>query len=113
MSRSRPRVMFAGLRPASISIAAVIAGSAGAALLPACTTSHDRITMQNFNRIETGMTAREVKAILGEPDKDRGGGADIMGFDASANVLRWEEGDRRIVVTFVQGKVIAKVQRGL
>ncbi len=87
------------------------AGIALLALLAGCASS--RLTRANYDRVAVGMTEREVVEILGDPDENKGGGIAIGDIDASGRVMTWESGDRHAVVTFAQGKVVAKVQHGL
>src|SRR5262249_22579745 len=74
---------------------------------------NDRLTYQNYERVKDGMTADQVRAILGEPDRDRGGGVMIGNLDASGHEMRWKSGNKNIFVTFALGKVTAKSQKGL
>jgi len=75
--------------------------------------ANPRLNMENFSRIDNGMTARDVVAILGEPDDEEGGGIAVGEFDASARVMKWDSGDKLIAVTFLGGTVRAKFQKGL
>jgi hypothetical protein len=75
--------------------------------------SDDRLTLDNYDRVVTGMTPAEVRDILGQPDDDEGGGISVVGVDLSGRVMVWEEGERLIEVTFAQGEVVQKFQKGL
>lgn len=79
--------------------------------LPGCSPS--RLTFENYERIRDGMSAADVRAILGEPDTDKGGGFAFGGIDASGRVMIWDEDDRFVQVTLVRGKVVGKIQKGL
>ncbi len=72
------------------------------------------ITRANYDRIETGMTEQQVRDILGEPDEVDSGGVSLPGVEANASVAVWRDDEgRQITVTFVNGAVTAKSQRGL
>src|SRR5688572_6970757 len=80
-------------------------------VVPGC--GPDRLTYDNYSRVKDGMTAAEVREILGKPDEDKGGGFSAGGIDISGRVMVWEEGEKWVEVTIAQGKVVAKVQKGL
>jgi hypothetical protein len=70
--------------------------------LMAC--SGARINQENFDKIKTGMTLAEVKAILGEP-------ADSSSIDlagVSGATAMWKGDGITINIQFMNGKVIAK-----
>jgi len=70
--------------------------------LMAC--SGAKITQENFDKIKTGMTMAEVKAILGEP-------ADSSSTDVaviSGGTAMWKGDGITINIQFMNGKVIAK-----
>lgn len=63
-----------------------------------------KINQENFDKIKTGMTLAEVKAILGEPaDSSSIGAAGISGGTAM-----WKAEGVTIDIQFMNGKVIAK-----
>ena len=70
--------------------------------LMAC--SGAKITQENFDKIKTGMTLAEVKAILGEPADSSS--IDVAVF-AGATAM-WKGEGVTINIQFVNGKVIAK-----
>ena len=74
--------------------------------------AESRLTMENYARIEEGMSLRAVEAVLGKGDK-KGGGLSIGSFDASAYEVIWGNKKRFIAVTLVNDEVITKVHRGL
>ena len=92
----------------------LVARVTGAALLITMTvTGCGRLTRENYEKIQSGMTLREVEAILGHAsDKDGFSGA-IGEFGGSAQIATWEEGDRHITVTFVNDEVVLKTMTGL
>jgi hypothetical protein len=70
--------------------------------LMAC--SGAKINQENFDKIKTGMTLAEVKAILGEP-------ADSSSIDVaviSGAAAMWKGEGITISIQFMNGKVIAK-----
>ena len=70
--------------------------------LMAC--SGAKINQENFDKIKTGMTLAEVKAILGEP-------ADSSSIDVaviSGATAMWKGEGITINIQFMNGKVIAK-----
>ncbi|MFN0136889.1 MAG: hypothetical protein ACKVS9_12325 [Phycisphaerae bacterium] len=89
-------------------LAAVVAS---AALLFGCAPS--RVTIENYERVNDGMSQAEVESILGKPNKSEGGGFSLGDFDAGGRVMIWKDGEKRIIVTITGGKVILKVQKGL
>ena len=70
--------------------------------LMAC--SGAKINQENFDKIKTGMTLAEVKAILGEP-------TDSFSIDVaviSGGTAMWKGEGITINIQFMNGKVIAK-----
>ena len=66
--------------------------------------SGTKINQENFDKIKTGMTLAEVKAILGEP-------ADSSSVDVamiSGATAMWKGEGITINIQFMNGKVIAK-----
>ena len=74
--------------------------------------AESRLTMENYARIEEGMSLRQVEAVLGKGDK-KGGGLSIGSFDASAYEVIWGDKQRFIAVTLINDEVMTKVHRGL
>jgi hypothetical protein len=73
-----------------------------------------RVTLPNYQRVETGMTDRQVIEILGPGEEAASSDVNGLGFSASAKVVKWKDGITRIVVVeFVNGRVFAKSQFGL
>jgi hypothetical protein len=69
-------------------------------LLAACS----RITQENFDRIQDGMSEQEVQALLGKP----GESSNITVLGLSGASSKWVADDGTISVQFVNGKVRAK-----
>ncbi len=91
------------------------------ALLVGCGGS--RINSANFGKINDGMSKAEVESILG-PGKVQasssasapgfsGGGISVPGMSVSGENMVWQDGNRIITITFMNGKVMAKAQTGL
>jgi hypothetical protein len=80
-----------------MSIAAFLA----ALLLAACGS---KISAENFERIQTGMTQKEVVAILGEPTE--ASAISIAGL--SGGMATWRDGNTEISVQFLNDKAQAK-----
>jgi len=73
---------------------------AGILVLAACS----KLTQENFDRIQDGMSEPEVAAILGKPTESSS--TSILNMSGTAS--RWADGDAVIVVRFVNGKVVLK-----
>jgi hypothetical protein len=71
-------------------------------------TPASKITAENYAKIKTDMTRKEVEAILGPPTK--GSGGKIKDF--SGEVAVWEEGNKMISVGFVLDKVVQTAKTG-
>ncbi len=72
-----------------------------------------KVTAENYGKIETGMTKAEVEDILGsgtEKDAVSGGIGDLTG---SGSIVAWGDDQKGITITFVNGKVATKSQKGL
>ena len=63
-----------------------------------------KISQENFEKIQTGMSLAQVTAILGEPTESSS--VDVAVF--SGTVSKWKAGDVTITIQFVNGKVVAK-----
>jgi hypothetical protein len=93
-----------------------------------------RVTKANADKITTGMSEQEVINILGQPTENQevsagmpnvgamlggkeapGGGNPFAGMGAGMKIRQciWKEGDRVIVVQFMNGQVMQKVTQGL
>jgi len=79
----------------------VLATTALVLVLAGCGSN---VNEENFARIEDGMTEQQVIDLLGTPTETSSMGA--LGVSGSAAV--WTEGDARISVQFVNGKVRLK-----
>ena len=63
-----------------------------------------KISQENFEKIQTGMSLAQVTAILGEPTESNS--VDLAVF--SGTVSKWKAGGITITIQFVNGKVVAK-----
>jgi hypothetical protein len=72
-----------------------------------------KVTMENYEKIQTGMAQSEVEAILGSGTVEEGGGAAVGDLSLSGKVVRWGSDSKHIKVTFANGKVVGKTQKGL
>jgi hypothetical protein len=76
-----------------------------------------RITSENVDRIRPGMALADVCAILGDPNvvrrQDWVERCSGNGVRRTTATLDWQEGTRRVTVTFEDDKVLEVHQRGL
>jgi len=63
-----------------------------------------RLTQENLNRIENGMTEEQVKAILGKPTSVESAGA--LGMTSAS--YTYKSGDQEVKIMFVNGQVMAR-----
>jgi hypothetical protein len=70
-------------------------------LLTSCAS---KLTSDNFNKIENGMTEQQVKAILGEPASVESSGA----LGLSATTYSYKQGNSEVKIFFANGKVLSK-----
>ena len=63
-----------------------------------------KISQENFEKIQTGMSLAQVTAILGPPTESSS--VDVAVF--SGTVSKWKTGEVTITIQFVNGKVVAK-----
>ncbi len=63
-------------------------------LLMAC----NKLTVENYDKLETGLTYDQTVAILGKPASCD----DMLGI----KICRWGDDTRRIMVNFVGGKIV-------
>jgi hypothetical protein len=70
-------------------------------LLPGCGS---KVTQENFDKIQPGMSHDEVRAILGDPTESSGVSIGAI----SGDTWVWKKDGTTIAVQFVGGKVLAK-----
>jgi hypothetical protein len=94
---------------------------AGCLVVSGCDAT-SAVTKANYDKINTGMTEKEVTAILGAPTTESGmsaslpsagiAGLDIQGGSVGSTTKTWKEGNNSIVVNFVNEKVFTKFWTG-
>lgn len=75
--------------------------------VPACLlilACGSKVTAENFEKIQTGMSQQDVVALLGEPTQSYA--FDIAGLSGAA--ATWREGETTISIQFFNGKVQAR-----
>jgi len=90
-------------------------------MIPACGKS--KLTKENFDKINNGMTLQEVEAVLGKGSKDEGDGSNVaaqvgVAIEAPSaskaiETYVWESGKKKITVYVTTGKVSGKRAEGL
>ena len=63
-----------------------------------------KVTQENFDKIQTGMSREDVKAILGEPTESSGVSVGTISGDSWV----WKTDGTVVTIQFVGGKVLAK-----
>jgi hypothetical protein len=89
------------------------AALAGVLLLSAGLGGCSKVSKQNYDRIQVGMTRSEVEATLGRTDEKSSAGASVGLIGVSGQALVWRENDRTITIVFVNERVMLKSQTGL
>lgn len=91
-----------------------------AALSMVLTGCESRVTQENYDLIENGMTLAEVESILGGPGENVTpagrsiSSAGIMtGEESADHIYSWKSGQAEITVTVRDGKVVRKGKAGL
>ena len=70
----------------------------GAIALALALLGCSKLTLENYNKLETGMSHDEVTTLLGEPERCD----DVLGV----RNCTWGDGTRSVSVNFVGGKVL-------
>ncbi len=63
-----------------------------------------KLTQANFDKIQTGMTLAQVRAILGDPTESHSVNVAVV----SGTVSEWRQGEVTISIQFVNDRVVAK-----
>lgn len=63
-----------------------------------------RVTPENYNKLQAGMTREEVYAILGKPDDVGGGGFGKLEMSTET----WRGRSHTVSITFGNGKLVLK-----
>jgi hypothetical protein len=74
-------------------------------LLAGCSLQPDRVTRENYDKLELGMTYEAVKDILGEPKES--------GSRLGVKQHTWVEGDRQIHAKFIADRAVYYSSKGL
>jgi len=111
----------------------ILAAIACLALALSAAACGGKVNQANYARINNGMTAAEVEAILGPGTEQASSAVSVPampnmpgmpaatgtpavgapGTTVSTRVLTWREGGRVITVTLMNDKVVSKAQVGL
>ena len=98
------------------------AGFVGCFLLALCLCAcSSKVTKENFDKIQDGMTLEEVEKILGSGTLQGDGSGTAAQFgihlapggSRKTQVYTWDSDDKRITVYIVGGTVKGKNQKGL
>ncbi len=72
-------------------------------------SNFDKIVVRSADGETPGMTLADVQALLGEGTQQQGGVLEGI----TGTVYVWEDGDRKITVTFVDDHATTKLPEGL
>ena len=100
---------MSALRTTALALAACLA----ATMLTGCA---GKITKSNYEKVRTGMTVAQVEDILGKGSEQAGIGGALGTLAGSVKIVCWTEGEngsKKITITFVNDKVVAKLEAGL
>ena len=67
------------------------------------------VNKSNYDKVQNDMTQAQVEDILGKGEQSNG--AALGGL--SMQVMTWTSGDKKITVSFMNGKVASKAENGL
>ncbi len=90
-------------RIALVLLAVLLGGAIG------CT----KVTRENYDKIQSGMSLSEVEGILGKGTEKAGMGGAIGNLSGSARIVVWGGEEKSITITFANDKVVAKAASGL
>jgi hypothetical protein len=63
-----------------------------------------KVTPENFEKVQEGMSEQEVRAVLGDPTESNS--VTVLGVSGTAS--RWVGRDAEIIVRFINGKAALK-----
>ena len=72
-----------------------------------------KVSKSNYDKLEAGMTEKEVTSLLGEPTEKAEAGGGIGGLKLSGATWTWKDGDKTIAVVFANEKVASFTQMNL
>ncbi len=72
-----------------------------------------KITRDNYDKIQVGMSLVEVQKILGETQEKSGGGMSLGAVEVSGETLIWRDDKRTITIVFLNKQVMLKSEVGL
>jgi len=72
-----------------------------------------KVSKSAFDKVQNGMAVAEVEKLLGKGTPEAAGGGTLGEIVGSGKILSWTEGNKKILITFVNDKVVAKTQSGL
>ena len=107
-------VVVAGCQVPSTSTSQPPAAESSASATPESTA--DKITQENYDKIETGMTLDQIVEILGEGKEMSSSSMDFAGQTIETSVYIWQTDGfpvKNITITLQNGKVTSKAQFGL
>lgn len=90
---------------ATLLIAGLLAGTLGG-----CAS---KVSKANYDKLETGMTEKQVTDILGQPTEKTEAAAGIGDVKLSGATWTWKDGDKTIAVVFANEKVASFTQTNL
>lgn len=72
-----------------------------------------KVTSENYDRIENGMTVAQVQKILGKGQLVTSASGAIGNLGGSTKVYKWVDGEKTITITFINDKVTTRLASGL
>jgi len=73
----------------------------------------ERVTKENYDKIQTGMSLAQVEEILGKGAAKGSGGANIGALSVSGGSYEWQSNGKTISIVVLNDKVMTKMQSGL
>lgn len=71
-----------------------------------------RVSKENYDRVQDGMTTQQVIDILGQPSDKSTKGGEVLGLGGSTTTMTWRHGQQTITARFVNDKLISKEYTG-
>jgi len=88
----------------------VVLGAFALSMVAGCGS---KVSKDNYDKIANGMSQEEVERILGKGTQQAGAAGAVGSLAGSGKILSWTDGEKTITVTFANGEVFAKAQKGL